>query len=114
MCQHLLNKETNNKDIEKLDKKEYHNLQKKATKYLKKLKKEGYFIYSADMDGEDFRGIDYAEKLVLVIGNEGNGVSRLVKEESDVLIKIPMNSNVESLNASVAASILIYNIGYHD
>ncbi len=78
---------------------------------IKKLQKEGFFVYAASMEGEDFRKIDYSEKRVLVIGNEGSGVSRLVKENSDVLISIPMNKNVESLNASVAASILIYNIG---
>lgn len=78
---------------------------------IKSLQKDGYFVYAASMEGEDFRKIDYSEKRVLVIGNEGSGVSRLVKENSDVLISIPMNKNVESLNASVAASILIYHMG---
>lgn len=81
---------------------------------MKKLKKDGFFIYAASMEGEDFRKIDYSTKRALVIGNEGSGVSRLVKEESDVLISIPMNKNVESLNASVAASILIYHMGDND
>ena len=81
---------------------------------MKKLKKDGFFIYAASMEGEDFRKIDYSTKRALVIGNEGSGVSRLVKEESDVLVSIPMNKNVESLNASVAASILIYHMGYND
>ena len=79
-----------------------------------KLKKDGFFIYAASMEGEDFRKIDYSTKRALVIGNEGSGVSRLVKEESDVLVSIPMNKNVESLNASVAASILIYHMGDND
>ena len=81
---------------------------------MKKLKKDGFFIYAASMEGQDFRKIDYSTKRALVIGNEGSGVSRLVKEESDVLISIPMNKNVESLNASVAASILIYHMGDND
>jgi len=81
---------------------------------MKKLKKDGFFIYAASMEGQDFRKIDYSTKRALVIGNEGSGVSRLVKEESDVLVSIPMNKNVESLNASVAASILIYHMGYND
>ena len=81
---------------------------------MKKLKKDGFFIYAASMEGEDFRKIDYSTKRALVIGNEGSGVSRLVKEESDVLVSIPMNKNVESLNASVAASILIYHMGDND
>lgn len=81
---------------------------------MKKLKKDGFFIYAASMEGKDFRKIDYSTKRALVIGNEGSGVSRLVKEESDVLVSIPMNKNVESLNASVAASILIYHMGDND
>ena len=81
---------------------------------MKKLKKDGFFIYAASMEGEDFRKIDYSTKRALVIGNEGSGVSRLVKEESDVLVSIPMNKNVESLNASVASSILIYHMGDND
>lgn len=81
---------------------------------MKKLKKDGFFIYAASMEGQDFRKIDYSTKRALVIGNEGSGVSRLVKEESDVLVSIPMNKNVESLNASVAASILIYHMGDND
>ena len=74
-------------------------------------KKMASFVYAASMEGEDFRKIDYSTKRALVIGNEGAGVSRLVKENSDVLVSIPMNKNVESLNASVAASILIYHMG---
>lgn len=81
---------------------------------MKKLKKDGFFIYAASMEGQDFRKIDYSTKRALVIGNEGSGVSKLVKEESDVLVSIPMNKNVESLNASVAASILIYHMGDND
>ena len=81
---------------------------------IKELQKQNYFIYSASMEGKDFRKVDYSEKRAIVIGNEGSGVSRLVKENSDELISIPMNSNVESLNASVAASILIYFIGSHE
>lgn len=78
---------------------------------IKSLQKDGYFVYAASMEGEDFRKVDYSEKRALVIGNEGSGVSRLVKESCDVLVSIPMNKNVESLNASVAASILIYHMG---
>ncbi len=81
---------------------------------IKKLQKDGFFVYAASMEGEDFRKVDYSVKKALVIGNEGSGVSRLVKENSDVLISIPMNENVESLNASVAASILIYHMGLND
>lgn len=77
---------------------------------INKLKKQGYFIYSADMNGENYRTIDYSGKRVLVIGNEGNGISKLVKENSDFLVTIPIDKKVESLNASVAAGILIYQM----
>lgn len=81
---------------------------------IKTLQKDGFFVYTASMEGTDFRKVDYSNKVALVIGNEGSGVSRLVKESSDCLISIPMNKNVESLNASVAASILIYHLGMHE
>lgn len=81
---------------------------------IKSLQKDGFFVYAASMEGTDFRKVDYSDKVALVIGNEGSGVSRLVKENSDCLISIPMNKNVESLNASVAASILIYHLGMHE
>lgn len=77
---------------------------------INKLKKQGYFIYSADMHGENYRTLDYSGKRVLVIGNEGKGISNIVKENSDFLVTIPLSSNVESLNASVAAGILIYQM----
>ena len=81
---------------------------------IKTLQKDGFFVYAASMEGTDFRKVDNSNKVALVIGNEGSGVSRLVKESSDCLISIPMNKNVESLNASVAASILIYHLGMHE
>ena len=74
------------------------------------LKKKGYFIYSADMDGENFHSLDYNGKKCLVIGNEGKGVSRLVSENSDFIIRIPMKGKINSLNASVSAGILIYEM----
>jgi len=81
---------------------------------MDKLKDKGYFIYAADMDGADYRTIDYAEMKVLVIGNEGKGISRLVSENSDVIISIPMKGELNSLNASVSAGILIYGMDKGD
>ena len=78
---------------------------------IKKLQQEGYFVYASAMDGKDCREISYAEKKVLIIGNEGKGISKLVREKSDEIIKIPMKGTVNSLNASVAAAILIYKMG---
>lgn len=78
------------------------------------LKKQGFFVYASDMGGVNYRGVDYSDKKCLVIGNEGDGVSRLVKENSDEVISIPMNNDTESLNASVAAGILIYEMRIND
>ncbi len=75
---------------------------------LKKLQKNHYFVYSAFMDGEDYKTLDYSGKKVLVIGNEGKGVSRLVEDLTDFRIGIPMTGKINSLNASVAAGILIF------
>lgn len=78
---------------------------------INELKNKGYFVYSAEADGEDYRNVDYSDKVLLVIGSEGNGLSRLVRDNSDVILSIPMHGVVNSLNASVAAAILIYGIG---
>lgn len=81
---------------------------------INKLKDMGYFIYATSMGGKNFKNVSYSDKKVLVIGNEGKGVSRLVTENSDEVISIPMKGDVESLNASVAAGILIYHLGFYD
>lgn len=73
-------------------------------------KDNGYFVYAADMDGENYKNVSYASKVLLVIGSEGNGVGRLVKQNCDVILAIPQYGHVNSLNASVAAAILIYGI----
>lgn len=75
------------------------------------LKDKGYFVYSAEANGKAYNEVNYADKVVLVIGSEGHGISRLVKENSDEIISIPMKGIINSLNASVAAGILIYGIG---
>lgn len=77
---------------------------------INRLKKANYFIYSADMNGVNYSEVDYANKKVLIIGNEGHGVSNLIKENSDYIISIPMYGRVNSLNASASAAILIYKM----
>ena len=78
---------------------------------LKDLKKKGYWIIGTDAAAKDlYTQIKYDMNVVLIIGSEGEGISRLVKEECDFMIKLPMNGHVNSLNASVAAGIMIYNI----
>ena len=73
-------------------------------------KKNGFFVYAADMDGVNYKNVSYADKVLLVIGSEGNGVGRLVKKNCDEILAIPQFGHVNSLNASVAAAILIYGI----
>lgn len=74
------------------------------------LKNQGYFVYGADMDGTPYKNVSYSDKVVLVIGAEGNGISSLVRKNCDEIVSLPMNGHVNSLNASVAASILIYDL----
>ncbi len=75
---------------------------------INELKKQGYWIIGTAMDGTDYKNIDYKGKIVIIIGNEGKGMSRLVKENCDFIASIPMNGKVNSLNASVAAALIIY------
>ena len=77
---------------------------------IDELKKRGVWIYAADMDGESWCGVDYSGGVGLVIGSEGKGVSRLVKEKCDFIVSLPMKGKINSLNASVAAGILIYEV----
>lgn len=74
------------------------------------LKDKGYWIYSADMNGEVYTDVKYDGSVALVIGNEGKGVSELVRKSSDYVISIPMSEKCESLNASVTAGIIVYEI----
>lgn len=75
---------------------------------IKKLKKEGLWVAAADMDGKDYYDTDLTGPLLLIIGSEGQGVGRLVKEQCDFVVRIPMVGKINSLNASVAGSILMY------
>ena len=72
------------------------------------LKKEGLFAVCCDMDGRDYTEIDYDMPLLLIIGAEGEGVGRLVKEKCDFVATIPIKGNIDSLNASVAAGIVMF------
>ena len=72
------------------------------------LKKQGFWIIGTDMIGTDYKTIDYRGKIAIIIGNEGNGMSRLVKEACDFIASIPMYGTVNSLNASVAAAIILF------
>ena len=78
---------------------------------ISKLKKNGFWVVGTALENSiDYRKIDYSGKVALVIGNEGHGMSRLVTEECDFIANIPMNKDVNSLNASVASGIMIYEV----
>lgn len=74
------------------------------------LKEKNIWVYGADMDGEDYCKTDFSGGVALVIGNEGKGISRLVREKCDVIVSLPLKGRINSLNASVAAGILMYKI----
>lgn len=80
------------------------------TQTIKELKDRGLWVFGTDMNGTDYREWNTDSPICLVIGNEGKGMSRLVKENVDELITIPMKGNVGSLNASVAASLLMFEV----
>lgn len=75
---------------------------------IRRLKDLGLWVAAADMDGTNYYEADMTGPLLLVIGSEGHGVGRLVKEQCDFIVKLPMVGRINSLNASVAGSILMY------
>ncbi len=77
------------------------------TQTIKELKEKGFWIAGAEMEGQKYYESDFKGSMAIVIGNEGEGISRLVKDECDFLVSIPMYGEIESLNASVATGILL-------
>ena len=75
---------------------------------IKELKEKNFWIVGTDMQGTDYDKIDYKENIAIVIGNEGSGMSRLVKENCDFIATIPMIGTTDSLNASVSTGIIVY------
>lgn len=76
---------------------------------IRALKKAGFWVVGADMDGaENFYDANLTGPLLLIVGSEGKGMGRLTKEQCDFLVKIPMHGRINSLNASVACSLLLY------
>jgi len=73
------------------------------------LKKNGFWVVGADMDGSsDYKNFDYTVRSAVIIGNEGKGLRRLVKEKCDDIVRIDLENGVESLNASVAAALILF------
>lgn len=77
---------------------------------IEQLKKEGMWFVCADMGGTTMYDLDLKGPMGLVIGNEGDGVSKLVREKCDFIASIPMKGDIDSLNASVAAGVLAFEI----
>ena len=77
---------------------------------IKYLQDKDYYVTSTDMGGETYTKVDYTGNTAIVIGNEGSGVAELTKKLSDYVVSIPMIGKIDSLNASVAAGILIYEV----
>ncbi len=77
---------------------------------IKKLKDNNYWVYGADANGKDYKNIKYDSKTCLIIGSEGHGLKQIVMNNCDEIISLPMKGKVNSLNASVACGILIYEI----
>ena len=77
---------------------------------IDELKARNIWVYGADMDGEDYLKTDFSGGVALIIGNEGKGISRLVREKCDVIVSLPLKGHINSLNASVAAGILMYKV----
>ena len=77
---------------------------------ITKLKDLGYWVYGAEANGKDYRQVDFSGKTCLVIGSEGHGLKQIVTNSCDEIVSLPMKGKINSLNASVAGGILIYEI----
>jgi 23S rRNA (guanosine2251-2'-O)-methyltransferase len=77
---------------------------------IDELKKMGIWIYGADTDGKPAFETDFSGAIAIVVGSEGNGISRLLKEKCDFLVSLPMNGKINSLNVSVACGIILYEV----
>jgi 23S rRNA (guanosine2251-2'-O)-methyltransferase len=77
---------------------------------IKDLKKQGLWVVGADLDGDSYCHASIPSPTALVVGGEGKGIRKLVRENCDMLVSIPMSGEITSLNASVAAGIIIYEV----
>ena len=77
---------------------------------IEALKERNIWVYAADMDGEDYAGVKFDGAVALVVGAEGEGVSRRVLECCDKTVSLPLRGHLDSLNASVAAGVLMYAV----
>ena len=77
---------------------------------IDELKERGLWVFGGDMNGEDYTKCNFDGAVALVIGNEGKGIGRLVREKCDQIVSLPMKGKINSLNASVAAGVLMYAV----
>ena len=77
---------------------------------LREMKKRGVWIYGLDMDGDTWCQADLRGAVAVVVGSEGQGIGRLVREQCDFMLKLPMRGHITSLNASVACGVLLYEV----
>lgn len=77
---------------------------------VEQLKRAGFWIYAADADGESAPDFNFAEKCVLIMGSEGSGISKLLTQQADAIVSIPTCGRIDSLNVSVAAGVLLYEL----
>ena len=77
---------------------------------LRELKERGVWVYGLDMDGENWCSTDLSGAIAVVVGSEGRGISRLVRENCDFILSLPMSGHINSLNASVACGIVLYEV----
>jgi 23S rRNA (guanosine2251-2'-O)-methyltransferase len=77
---------------------------------MEDLKEAGFWIYGADMEGEPAYKLDLCGRIALVLGSEGGGISRLLREKCDGMVGIPSSGRIDSLNVSVAAGVLLYEV----
>ena len=75
---------------------------------INRLKEKGFWVYGTDMEGSEYDETDYSGKTVIIIGSEGFGMTRIIREACDYIVSIPMRGKINSLNASVAAALVIY------
>ena len=80
------------------------------TQTIEQLKERGIWVFGTDMKGTDYRQWNTKGPIAIVMGNEGKGVSRIVKDAVDEMITIPMTGHVQSLNASVASALMMYEV----
>ena len=80
------------------------------TETLRELKKRGVWVYGLDMQGETWCSSDLTGPMALVVGSEGHGMTRLVREQCDFILSLPMQGHINSLNASVACGIVLYEV----